>query len=187
MIKMTGKKKVVAGVIILLVVCIGIFFIFGKSKKEEKTEQPLVYQDGAITEDGIDKIPPKMTSNDKKDIAERIEKTKTKYVPKVEYYTDTQEEADAKAEAISKEENPKAKVVKETTKAKETEKATVYENKYYSVDMNRKHSIGVGAEVVDKEAYITTSYRNRETTYRVAYSPNSKKWGVGVEYSVAKW
>ena len=75
MIEMIGKKKVVAGVIIMLVVCIGIFSLFGKSKKEEKTEQPLVYQDGAITEDGIDKIPSKLTSNDKKDIAARIEKT----------------------------------------------------------------------------------------------------------------
>ena len=186
---MMDKRKAIiaaASVVVVLIICTCIYFFIGKSK-EEKTEQPLVYQDEAITEDGVDKIPQNMTSNDKKDIAERIEKTKKEYVPKVEYYTDTQEEADAKAEAISKEENPKAKVVKETTKAKETEKATVYENKYYSIDMNRKHSIGVGAEVVDKEAYITASYRNRETTYRAAYSPNSKKWGVGVEYSVAKW
>ena len=128
-----------------------------------------------------------MTRSDVKDISHRIEYVERKEKPTTVFYADSQQEADKKAEMISKQENPKNVLVKETAKETETEKAKIYQNNYYSINMNRKHDIKVGAAMIDDTAYISATYRNRDVSYTGFYSPEKKTGGAGVSVTVAKW
>ena len=128
-----------------------------------------------------------MTRNDVKDISHRIEYVERQEKPTTVFYADSQQEADKKAEMIKKQDNPKAVIVKQEEAPKETEKAKIYTNNYYAIDMNRKHDIKVGAAYVDDTTYISATYRNRDVSYTGFYSPEKHKGGAGVSVTVAKW
>ena len=84
------------------------------------------------------------------------------------------------------------RVVKETKEVEVKDetgktKATVTENNYYAINLERKHRIKVGAAVVDGERYATVGYQNRDVEYKAFYSPEKHKGGASVEVTIAKW
>ena len=177
-----------------VVVCFILLALFhvehSKQVEQERQETPVYSYDGQTffpMNQTAEKKAENMTRNDVKDISHRIEYVERREKPTAVYYADSQQEADRKAEMISKQENPKAVIVKQEEAPKETEKAKIYQNNYYSINMNRKHDIKVGAAYVDDTTYISATYRNRDISYTGFYSPEKHKGGAGVSVTVAKW
>ena len=174
----------VAGIILVLLIAYGGYFILTKKSEPEITEVP------SISSKEIKSYFPMESEATVKDMARQMDRAKEKQAPQYHYYTITQKEADTKAKEYTKAQKAD-KVVKESKKViikdDDGNKTSVVENDYYAINLERKHKIKAGAAVVGDEAYIKASYQNRDIEYEVYHSPQTGKTGIGVEVTIAKW
>lgn len=181
--------------IALLVLLVGGILFYALKSADKKTE-PVMHTVSNTTPAELQHYFP-MSNSEAKDISHRIDKVTTTQPQTYQYFTYTQEAADKTAHEYAVKD--KADYVIKTTekvpvqgKSDGSDKLTgdkpaVYENKYYAVNMERKHAVSVGAAVVDKKAYAALSYRNRRTTVTAMYNPETKEAGGMVSYEVARW
>ncbi len=181
------NKKImmrVAGIILVLLIAYGGYFILTKKSEPEITEVP------SISSKEIKSYFPMESEATVKDMARQMARAKEKQAPQYHYYTITQKEADAKAKEYAKAQKAD-KVVKESRevaiKDDAGNKTSVIENDYYAINMERKHRIKTGVAVVDDDTYIKVAYQNQDVEYEVYHSPQTGKTGVGVEVTIAKW
>lgn len=182
--------------LIILVVVAGVIFFF--SKKNDTVEVTTVPATDSTT---LSKYIPDITITDAKDISKAIDKAQTS-TPTYIYYTTTQTVADKTAQAFAKEQKAD-KLIKTTEETKVTEETTaktdgdksvtlnpgdsLIENKYYAINLEKKHEIKVGAAAINHKGYAVVAYRNRDLTYTALYSPAHKDAGFMISYTVAKW
>ena len=170
----------VAGVLLVLLIAYGGYFMLTKKSEPEIVRVPA---DTSTKE--VKKYFPMEFEATVKDINHQMERAKENH-----YYTITQKEADAKAKEYAKAQKAE-KVVKESRevaiKDDASNKTSVIENDYYSINMERKHRIKTGVAVVDDDTYIKVAYQNQDVEYEVYHSPQTGKTGVGVEVTIAKW
>lgn len=148
-----------------------------------------------VTDTNVSSIEEAMSEVSKKEaqeISDKIIEVKAEKAPEYHYYTSIQEQADIKAREYADEQKAD-KVMKETSKVDvtgekgETSSQQVIENNYYAINLEKKHSVEVGAAVIDSTAYITAAYRNRNIKYEALYSPNSNKFGINISATIVKW
>ncbi len=175
----------VAGVLLVLLIAYGGYFILTK-----KSEPEIVRVPADISTKEVKKYFPMESEATVKDITHQMERVKEKQAPQYHYYTITQKEADTKVKEYARAQKAD-KVVKESKKViikdDDGNKTSVVENDYYAINLERKHKIKAGAAVVGDEAYIKASYQNRDIEYEVYHSPQTGKTGVGVEVTITKW
>ncbi|SHL00587.1 hypothetical protein SAMN05216582_13116 [Selenomonas ruminantium] len=175
----------VAGVLLVLLIVYGGYFMLTK-----KSEPEIVRVPADISTKEVKKYFPMESEATVKDITHQMERAKEKQAPQYHYYTITQKEADAKAKEYAKAQKAD-KVVKESRevviKDDAGNKTSVIENDYYAINMERKHRIKTGVAVVDDDTYIKVAYQNQDVEYEVYHSPQTGKTGVGVEVTIAKW
>lgn len=171
-------KKVISFIIILFPAFLGLYFYFFYSNL------PTIEPVKKIDKPEISKILPKATDGDIKKIIKEIEKAEKKE-PTYEYYTETDMEADMVAKKYAKQEEKK-KVVKTTEKLFTIDNKNVYQNKYYSIDTEKKHDIKVGIAYVYDTPYGTLSYRNRDVEYTLMYGGRNKM-GAAISYKLLEW
>lgn len=153
---------------------------------------PEIHTVPAISQKALQPYFPNSSKSEVKDIERRIITTKENKAPTHTYITYTQQAADAQAQRYAKQDKAD-KVIKQTSEKDvidEKGKPTgdkIIQNDYYAINMNRKHDIKVGVAVVDDKKYATLSYRNRDIEYGVMHNPDTKKTGVSVAVTVAKW
>lgn len=107
------------------------------------------------------------------------------------YFTNTQQEADSKAQALAKEDKADY-LLKQTTKSADNKTADSNSNKqiqnnYYAISEEKKHSISVGATAVNGQTYATVAYTNDRLTYELHSKDLKKIDGASVMYTVKKW
>jgi len=210
----TGNPNIViaaASLTFILVLIIGTFFV---TKNMYQKEEPVpVVTVPNTSPNTLKQEIPELTKNDAQDLSRQIQRAVEQQAPQYHYYTYTQEAADTRAQQYAAEQKAD-KIVKETQyvpiyvngqeksnkeltkeqipnenlKRYEQEKENqVIENNYYAINLNRKHSVEVGAKYVHDTAYAAVSYRNRDVRYEVMYAPGRDQWGAGVMVTVAKW
>lgn len=184
---MTTKKQIAISIVAVITVCIACF-IGGRMtmthKGTETVTKPVVVTDTTTRE--VREAMPGANNTTVKDVSRQIERTVERDAPRQEWYTTTQERADAKAEELRARDKGDV-LLKETTTKPVDEKTNVIENKYYSVSTARKHDIKVGGAAIDGKGYVTAGYRNRDVTYTAYYDPVHHSGGAGVSVVVAKW
>jgi hypothetical protein len=156
-----------------------------------KTEAPEVVHVPEITTQALQQAMPDLSKSEVKDTAHQIQRAKETQAPQYHYYTYTQAAADKQAQEYA-EKDKADKLVKETkeveVKNEETgETSKVIENDYYAINLERKHRIKAGAAMIDKTAYISLGYQNRDVEYKIYYAPEKKEVGAGIEVTIAKW
>ena len=173
----------VAGIILVLLIAYGGYFMLTKKSEPEITKVPSISSK-------IKNYFPMESEATVKDITHQMERAKEKQAPQYHYYTITQKEADAKAEEYAKAQKAD-KVVKESREVVIKDDAgkttSVIENDYYAINLERKHRIKTGVTVLDDDTYVKVAYQNRDIEYEVYHSPQTGKKGVGVEITIAKW
>lgn len=165
-----------------------IIWLIPSCFNSKTAEAPDVVQVPQVTEKDVRTFFPETTKSEAKDIVHQITVAKEEKAPEYHYYTINQQAADTKAQEIAK--NQKAdKVIKETEviPIEGVEDKSVIENNYYGIHLERKHSISVGAAVIDREPYTNVKYRNRDIEYEVYYGVRNNEVGAGISYTVAKW
>ena len=174
----------VAGIILVLLIAYGGYFMLTKKSEPDITEVP------SISSKEIKNYFPMESEATVKDMAHQMERAQEKQAPQYHYYTITQKEADAKAEEYAKAQKAD-KVVKESREVVIKDDAgkttSVIENDYYAINLERKHRIKTGVTVLDDDTYVKVAYQNRDIEYEVYHSPQTGKKGVGVEITIAKW
>ena len=177
-------------VLILLLICFNVY-----QQSKENVKQPVMKTVSNTNPGELQRFFPRMTDNESKDISRRIDVVQRNQAPTHEYFTKDQISADKVATEYAKSDH--ADYVVKTTEDvpvinscnSDPEKSAdkVIQNKYYAINLEKKHAISVGAAAVDSKAYATISYRNRRTTVTAMYDPNSKNVGGMVSYEIAKW
>lgn len=152
-----------------------------------------------------------MTKNDLDRLSRKIDEVTQYQAPQYHYYTYSQEVADETAQEYAKKDKAdfviknqeQVKIIDGASKKdqekisniintkeeeqKKNKQDNIIENNYYAINLERKHSVELGAKYIDNTAYVATSYRNRDVRYEVMYSPDKNKWGAGISYTIAKW
>ena len=175
----------VAGIILVLLIACGGYFMLTKKSEPEITEVP------SISSKEIKSYFPMESEATVKDMARQMDRAKEKQAPQYHYYTITQKDADTKAKEYAKAQKAD-KVVKESREVVIKDdagscKTSVIENDYYAITLERKHKIKAGVAVVDNDTYIKASYQNRDLEYEIYHSTKTGKTGMGVEITIAKW
>ena len=175
----------VAGVLLVLLIAYGGYFILTK-----KSEPEIVRVPADISTEEVKKYFPMESDATVKDMTHQMERVKKKQAPQYHYYTITQEEAETKAKEYVMAQKAD-KVVKESREVVIKDDAgkttSVIENDYYAINLERKHRIKTGVTVLDDDTYVKVAYQNRDIEYEVYHSPQTSKTGVGVEVTIAKW
>lgn len=194
----------------LLIVTVGTFFI--TRSIYQKTEPVPIVTVPNTTPNTLKQEIPELSKSDAQDLSRQIQRTVEQQAPQYHYYTYTQKAADTQAQQYASEQKAD-KIVKETqyvpiyVNGQEKDKELVeekkpnenleryekekdnqvIENNYYAINLNRKHSVEVGAKYVHDTTYAAVSYRNRDVRYEVMYAPGKDRWGAGIMVTVAKW
>ena len=173
-------------IVILIAVITGmICYKIGISHKVENAPEIVTMPQAGS--DNIKKAMPSASKSEVKDIEHRITRVTETAVPKYEFYTVDTEKADSIAKDYAKEDKAD-KVIKTTDEVKiNGSDNKIIENKYYAINMNRKHDIKAGGAYVNDTGYVTLSYRNRQIEYTGFYNPALKSGGAGISYVIAKW
>ncbi len=135
---------------------------------------------------------PELSKSEARELSEKIVETRAEVVPEYHYYTVDHAQADEKAAQIAKQDKAD-KIIKTTAEIpvagqpEGKKPVQVIENNYYGVTLEKKHELKLGAAYVDRDAYATLSYRNRDLEYTAMYNPTHGKWGAMVQYTVARW
>jgi hypothetical protein len=122
------------------------------------------------------------------ELSSRINKRAAETAPDYEGFTDNQKDSDFIVNEEARKVNKPDKIIKTTeqiTSNNKSEKVNLYQNKYYGINLNKRHSVSVGGAYINSEPYASVSYRNREITYSV-YG-NDKHYGVGINYNIKSW
>ena len=176
-------KKAIGGLVIA-VAFIAVSTIAFQSCKKAPPEIVTVPQ---VTTEELQKAFPGMSQHEAARTEHVIERTVTTQAPTYRYYTATQEQADKRAQELGTKDKADKIVKKTEEKTVEGSDQKVIENDYYSINLERKHDIKVGAAAVDGTAYGTISYRNRDVECTAYYNPATHQGGAGVAVTVAKW
>lgn len=182
------KIYIIAAVIVALLIAIITGMICYKIDISHKVEnEPEIVTIPRADNNDIKKAIPSASKSEVKDIQHRIERVTETTVPKYEFYTVNTEKADSIVKAYAKEDKAD-KVIKTTDEVKANGSDNkIIENKYYAINMNRKHDIKAGGAYVNDTGYVTLSYRNRQIEYTGFYNPAVKSGGAGISYVIAKW
>lgn len=177
-------------VIAVLIICCSVFAYHWYQEKNKPPDVITVPDTSANT---IQQYFPNTTKSEAKDLSHQIQRARETQAPVYHYYTTTQVAADKQAQSYAKQQKAD-KIIKTTAEVpvsgetKDGDKSSsVIENSYYAISLERKHRVKIGAEVVDGDKYVSLGYQNRDVEYRVSYSPDTQKVGVGAEITIAKW
>ena len=174
----------VGGVMLVLLIAYGGYFMLTKKSEPEITEVP------SVSSKEIKSYFPMESEATVKDMAHQMERAKEKQAPQYHYYTVTQKQADDKAKEYAKAQKAD-KVVKESREVVIKDDAgkttSVIENDYYAINLERKHEVKVGAAMVDGTPFISVGCQNHKFEYKIYYAPTKCLAGVGAEAVIAKW
>lgn len=172
------------GVMLVLLIAYGGYFMLTKKSEPEITEVP------SVSSKEIKSYFPMESEATVKDMAHQMERAKEKQAPQYHYYSVTQKQADDKAKEYAKAQKAD-KVVKESREVVIKDDAgkttSVIENDYYAINLERKHEVKVGAAMVDGTPYISVGCQNNKFEYKIYYAPTKCLAGVGAEAVIAKW
>lgn len=199
-------------IVLQFIVIIALGYFLFNNKIEQKT--PEVIEVPNTNPNTLNQYIPNnynMTKNDIDRLSRKIDEVTRYQAPQYHYYTYSEEVADETAQEYAKKDKAdfviknkeQVKILDEASKKdqekisniintkeeeqKKNKQDNIIENNYYAINLERKHSVELGAKYIDNTAYVATSYRNRDVRYEVMYSPDKNKWGAGISYTIAKW
>jgi len=120
--------------------------------------------------------------NDAKEVSNLIQ-DRVKSTPNVVYMTNTQQDADKKANTIAKKEKADY-VLKETTEKNESGKI---ENKYFGVTQEKNNQLVAGITATDKNVYLTVGYQRDKMEVLIHTKDFKSISGASILYSIKKW
>ena len=174
---MTYKRVEQIATVILMILLMIVSFYAGR-----KSVSPKIVEVPSVSTENLKKALPEASGSDVK----KIEKEIKTAVPAYEYFTSDNKEADTIASDLAKDQKAD-KVIKDSYKlSAPNNKFDLYENKYYAINLDKKHDIKIGAAYIYNGAYGSVSYRNRDIEY-TAYYGGKNKSGIGISYTIAKW